>query len=77
MFPYPINDLSHELAEAASKEISNKEMKMTSLLYTLERLIITKTMKICNYKKSLTSRVLGISRVTLDYKLKEIGFTKD
>jgi DNA-binding NtrC family response regulator len=73
MFPYPINDLVNELADNAALCISENEMSMKKLLFTIERLIISKMMNNCGGKKSLISRRLGISRVKLDYKLKEYG----
>lgn len=74
MFPYPINDLLHELSDAITKESRLRIVNLPNIYGALEKQMITKYMKHYNNKKILVSRRLGISRVKLDYKLKEYGY---
>jgi len=71
MFPYPINDLLNDLTTIIANEISGGESICQKLIKTLEKQLILKTYRLCNNNKRLTSKRLGISRVKLDYKLKE------
>lgn len=71
MLPYPLNDLTHELSISLAKGIVDGEVKMDMLMDILEKKTILKVMELMGGKKSRVSRHLGISRVTLDYKLKD------
>lgn len=73
MFPYPINDLLHELGEVGAIECSNGAVSLHDLMGTLEKKVILGVLGIFNGNKSRTSRYLKISRVKLDYMLKEYG----
>ena len=43
------------------------------IIQEVEKILINKVMKITNYNKKLSARILGISRNTLDSKIKILG----
>lgn len=73
MFPYPINDLIQELIESGAIEISNGALSMKKLLKVIEKKMVIGVLRILNGNKSKSSKRLGITRMTLDHKLRQYG----